>query len=95
MSDISQVVEVLEDRLKLILERYDFLKEENELLRNEMQQIQQDAIQKNRQIEELKENIGALSVGKTIQGSDNIKITTGKINELIKDLDWCIAQLSD
>ena len=95
MSDISQVVEVLEDRLKLILERYDFLKEENELLRNDLQQIQQDVIQKNRQIEELKENLGALKVGKTIQGSDDIKITTGKINELIKDLDWCIAQLSD
>ncbi|HIP47559.1 MAG TPA: hypothetical protein EYG92_01135 [Lutibacter sp.] len=95
MQNITQVVELLEDKLLLILERYDFLKEENKLIREDMVQLQHQLNLKEQLLEEKESNFDSLKVARTIQGSDDTKKTTKKINTLIKEIDLCIAQLSD
>jgi len=95
MQNITQVVELLEDKLLLILERYDFLKEENKLIREDLVQLQHQLNFKEQLLEEKESNFDSLKVARTIQGSDDTKKTTKKINTLIKEIDLCIAQLSD
>lgn len=96
MQNITQVVELLEDKLLLVLERYDFLKEENRLVREELVQLQHQLTIKEQLLEEKDSILDSLKVARTIQGSsDDTKITTKKINTLIKEIDLCIAQLSD
>lgn len=96
MQNITQVVELLEDKLLLVLERYDFLKEENRLVREELVQLQHQLNIKEQLLEEKESNLDSLKVARTIQGSsDDTKKTTKKINTLIKEIDLCIAQLSD
>ena len=95
MQNITQVVELLEDKLHLILERYKFLKEENEFLRSDLIRLQQQLNINEQLLDERETDLDSLRVAKTIQGSDNTKKTTQKINTLIKEIDLCIARLSD
>ena len=95
MQNITQAVELLEDKLHLVLERYKFLKEENEFLRGDLTKLQQQLDAKQQLLQEKEINLDSLQVAKTIQGSDDTKKTTQKINTLIKEIDKCISQLSD
>ncbi len=95
MQSITEIVGLLEDKLKLLIERYDFLEEENAVLRANLVETQQLLMSKEHLLEVNSNELQALRVAKTIQGSDNTKETTQKINALIKEVDLCIAQLSD
>jgi cell division septum initiation protein DivIVA len=96
MQNITEVVDLLEDKLLVLLEKYDFLKEENELLRNDLTKLQQELVEKERIVESSESTLQSMRVAQTIQGSNNnTRETTQKINTLIKEIDICIAQLSD
>ena len=96
MQNIAKVVDLLEDKFKLLLERFDFLEEENSVLRNNLATLQQQITVKTQLLADNSTELHALRVAKTIQGSsNNTKETTQKINALIKEVDLCIAQLSD
>ncbi len=96
MQDISKITDSLEDKIKNLLERYDFLRVENDFLRNQMLQLQTELNAQNQLIKENETQILSLRVAKTIQGSDDYsKETTQKINTLVKEIDWCINQLSE
>jgi len=95
MQNITQVVELLESKLLLLLERYEFLKEENELIRGELVNLHQELNKKEQLLSTKEADLGSLKVARAIQGSDDTGETTKKINTLIKEIDMCIAQLSD
>ena len=95
MHKITEVVDLLEDKLHLLLEKYEFLKEENELLHNTLASLQQQLENKEQLFIESENDLQSLRVAKTIQGSNNTSETTKKINTLIKEIDMCITQLSD
>ena len=95
MQNIAKVVDSLEVKLNKIIEHYQLLKSENEILKNKLEVIEKDLYEKKLLLTEQQEEIEALSIAKTIQGSDYSKETTSKINTLIKEIDWCISQLSD
>lgn len=95
MQNITEVVDLLEDKLRLLLERYDFLKEENEILHNNLAVLQQQLEKKEQLFRENESDLQSLRVAKTIQGSNNTNETTKKINTLIREIDMCISQLSD
>ncbi len=95
MQNITEVIDLLEDKLRLLLEKYDFLKEENELLQNNVTSLERQLNEKEHLFKENETTLHSLRVAKTIQGSNNSKETSQKINTLIKEIDLCIAQLSD
>lgn len=95
MHNITEIVDLLEDKLRLLVERYDFLKEENELLQNNLNTLQQQLDVKEQLFKENESNLNSLRLAKTIQGSNNTNETTKKINTLIQEIDKCIIQLSD
>jgi len=95
MHNITEIVDLLEDKLRLLLERYEFLKEENDLLQNNLTNLQHQLDVKEQLFKENESNLSSLRVAKTIQGSNNTNETTRKINTLIQEIDKCIIQLSD
>ncbi|MBP8791575.1 MAG: hypothetical protein KBE41_00590 [Lutibacter sp.] len=96
MSNITQVVNIVEDKLKMLLENYDFLKEENELLYKKITTLETQ-ITKEKQINsEIEKQYQLLKIAKTIEGSkEDTRETKLKINALIREIDACIVQLSE
>lgn len=93
--DISKVVDALSLKIQNLIEKFDFLQVENKVLRQQLQEIEQSVHQKQQLLTQQERELHTLRVAKTIQGSEYSKETTKKINTLIKEIDWCIEQLTD
>jgi len=96
MNQITGIVNLVEDKLKTLLENYIFLKEENELLHNKVI-ILENQLSKEKQFNnEIEKQYQTLKIAKTIEGSkENSRETKLKINALIREVDNCINQLSE
>ncbi len=96
MSKTLEAIQLLEDRLKNLLANYEFLKEENEILLQNVGKLQLQ-INKNQQlIEDQNKKYDLLKIAKTIDGSnESTRETKLKINALIREIDKCIVQLSE
>ena len=96
MSKTLEAIQLLEDRLKNLLANYEFLKEENEILLQNVGELQLQ-INKNQQlIEDQNKKYDLLKIAKTIDGSnESTRETKLKINALIREIDKCIIQLSE
>ena len=95
MSATEKSVDLLEDKLNTLLERYVFLKEENEILLNNISNLQQLNAQYDRDLSQIKEKYDLLKFAKTIDGSiENSRETKQKINALVREIDKCIVLLN-
>lgn len=96
MSKTLEAIQLLEDRLKNLLANYEFLKEENEILLQNVGKLQLQ-INKNQQlIEDQNKKYDLLKIAKTIDGSnESTRETKLKINALIREIDKCIVQLKE
>ena len=96
MSGLSQIVDALEIKIEKLAQKLDMLQKENQELENE---VSRSALALNRQSEEitlLKQQSESLRMANSLLGSDDNKRETKlKINSLIREIDYCIAQLSD
>lgn len=95
MSAIDKSVDLLEEKLNELLERYIFLKEENEILLNNISHLQRKNAQYDYDLSQEREKNRLLKIAKTIDGSiENSKETKQKINALIREIDKCIVVLN-
>lgn len=96
MNGLSEIVDALEVKLEKLAQKLEQLKAENQELENE---VSRSALALNRQSEEitlLKQQNESLRMANSLLGSDDNKRETKlKINSLIREIDYCIAQLSD
>jgi DNA repair exonuclease SbcCD ATPase subunit len=96
MNGLSEIVDALEVKLEKLAQKLDSLQAENQGLQNE---VSRSALALNRQSEEiaaLKQQNESLRMANSLLGSDDNKRDTKlKINSLIREIDYCIAQLSD
>ena len=88
--------DILAERIVHILHKL----KENHLLINKLQtenqQFEQESSSLKTQISELKKESESLKMANSLLGSKESKaITKRKINSLIKEVDFCIHQLSD
>ena len=96
MSKIEDVVDSLENKLSKVLHRLQVSKQTSSNLSDELQKSQQRILQLEEQLSEQKENYKTLQMANAMLGSDDNKRETKlKINALIRDIDHCIAQLSE
>ncbi len=96
MSSITQVVNSVENKLKMLLENYNFLKEENELLYKKIATLEAQVAKEKQLYGEVEKQYQLLKIAKTIEGSkEDTRETKLKINALIREIDACIAQLSE
>tara|TARA_B100000508_G_C11326634_1_gene212170 strand:+ start:79 stop:369 length:291 start_codon:yes stop_codon:yes gene_type:complete len=96
MNSITQVVNLVENKLKTLLENYTFLKEENELLHTKIAVLENQKAKEQQLFNELEKKYQTLKIAKTIEGSkEDRRDTKLKINALIREIDACIVQLSE
>ena len=96
MSNLTQVVNLVEEKLKSLLENYSFLKEENELLYNKITTLEYQIAKDAQVFDEIEKKYQTLKFAKTIEGSkEDRRETKLKINALIREVDACIVQLSE
>ena len=96
MSNIEDIVDSLENKISKVLHKLELLKLANLKLNEELDISKQEIKNQKVQITSWEEKYEALKIANSILGSDDNKRETKlKINALIRDIDYCIAQLSD
>lgn len=96
MSEIVEIIDTLEERLKKLVQKLVILEQKNSELSQELSKAAVLFKNQSQQIEELKKQNESLKIAKSLLGSDeNKRDTKLKINSLIREIDYCIAQLAD
>jgi chromosome segregation ATPase len=96
MSEIAEIIDTLESRLKKLLNRIDQLEQTSSQLTQELNKAATTIQNQSDEISGLKKQYETLKITNSLLGSDeNKRDTKLKINSLIREIDYCIAQLSD
>ena len=91
----SRTIYSLENKISKVLHKQEVLKQTNAKLSEELATAQLKIIQQQEALSSWIERYDALKIANSMLGSDeNKRETKLKINTLIKDIDHCIAQLS-
>jgi len=96
MSEIAEIIDTLESKIHKLLAKIDNLEQKNRVLQQELT-VSSNVIQKqNTMVETLKKDFESLKLTNSLLGSEDYKRDTKlKINSLIREIDYCIAQLAD
>jgi len=96
MSKIEDVVDSIENKISKVLHKLEVLKQTNAKISEELAIQQQKNFQQQEELSSWIEKHEALKMANSLLGSDeNNRETKLKINTLIRDIDHCIAQLSE
>ncbi|MFY8187266.1 MAG: hypothetical protein ACOVLC_04835 [Flavobacterium sp.] len=96
MSKMLEIVDSLEDKLSKLIIRYEDLETQNAEIASELTILRNKLAQKNEEMLLLQKSIENLQMTNSLLGSDTFKRDTKlKINTLIREIDYCITQLSD
>ena len=96
MSAIAEIIDNLENKVEKLFNKMKGLEKNNQDLKDELTKTASIIQTQSQEIEALKTQYETLKVANTLLGSDDNKRDTKlKINSLIREIDYCIAQLSD
>lgn len=96
MSKIEDIVDTLENKISKVLHKQEILKQANIKLKEDLQYTQEAFELQKKELVSWEEKFEALKIANTMLGSDtNKRETKLKINALIREIDHCIAQLSE
>ena len=96
MSQLSEIVDSLENRISKLLHSHQKLKQANAKLEGELSFLNSQQNKFHSEIESWKEKCDSLKLANSMLGSEEYKRDTKlKINALIREIDQCITQLSE
>lgn len=96
MSEIAGIIDTLEDRIGQLFERIQSLEKKNSLLQEQLNQSADLISRQSEEIQMVQAQSETLKITNSLLGSEeNKRETKLKINSLIREIDHCIAQLSD
>jgi len=96
MSNLSEIVDSLENRVSNLLQKFEILKSEKLLLEEELAVLKLKQSQFNEEIDKWEKECTTLKLANSMLGSEEYKRETKlKINELVREIDKCIIQLSE
>ena len=96
MSNLSEIVDSLENRVGKLLQRYENLKRSKLKLEEELTILKSKQSQYINEIDKWQEECSSLKLANSMLGSEEYKRDTKlKINELVREIDKCITQLSE
>lgn len=94
MRSEQKLIAKFEANVEQLLERYEFLQQENKVLVNQIFLLQQENKALEDDVSFYKEELGTLKIAKTLEGSEEYKKDTKtKIDFLIEEIDHCIKEL--
>lgn len=96
MSVIAEIIDTLESKVEKLILKLRNLEKSNQDLTIELNKAAQIIQNQSQEIEALKAQYETLKIANSLLGSEeNKRDTKLKINSLIREIDYCIAQLSD
>lgn len=96
MGDLVGIVDSLENKVSKLLHKMELLQQLNTKLREELDFAKEENDLKEETLAEWEEKYNSLKMANTMLGSNTSKTEAKlKINTLIRELDVCIARLSD
>ena len=96
MSDFEPVIQSIEDKISLLLKRLEDLNSENHRLKQELSLLSRNIEKQQQLLVTKEEEYNALKIAASMLGSnDNKRASKLKINALIRDINDCIASLSE
>jgi chromosome segregation ATPase len=96
MSVIAEIIDTLENKIEKLFFKINTLKKNNQDLKIELSNAVKTIQNQSQEIDVLKSQYETLKIANGLLGSEeNKRETKLKINSLIREIDYCIAQLSD
>ena len=96
MNGLSELIDSLEVKFFKLNQKVVQLEKKNQELQDELLLSKKNQQQQSGEIEDLKKQLDTLKMVNSLLGSEeNKRETKLKINSLIREIDYCIAQLSD
>ncbi|MFK7048696.1 MULTISPECIES: hypothetical protein [Flavobacterium] len=96
MSKLDVITDSLEVKIQELFQKMENLKLDNQELRLKLRYSESIIIKQGEDLKKIKSELDSVKITNSLLGSDEFKRDTKlKINSLIKDIDYCIAQLSD
>ena len=96
MSEIEAVLETLESKILTLFDKLNDLEQNNKILKNELSISIKSGQQAVAALELLNKDFENLKITNSLLGSNDYKRDTKlKINSLVREIDYCIAQLAD
>lgn len=96
MSKLNEFVQNLEASVQKLFQKMDTLEQLNSHLKQQIQELEASKSNYEKQLELLQNEVKALKMSNSLLGSEEFKRDTKlKINALVKEIDFCIHQLSD
>lgn len=96
MSVIAEIIDTLENKIEKLFTKINSLEKKSQDLKIELTKSATIIQTQSQEIEALKAQYETLKIANALLGSeDNKRETKLKINSLIREIDYCIAQLSD
>ena len=96
MSVIAEIIDTLENKIEKLFIKINSLEKSNQDLKIELTNDATIIQTQSQEIDALKSQYDTLKIANALLGSDeNKRDTKLKINSLIREIDYCIAQLSD
>lgn len=96
MSDLTEIVGVLENRIVKLLQNHKKLEQKQEDLQEELIKLKAEKEQLQNDLQASENRVQTLKAANALLGSNDYKKETKlKINGLIREIDQCIVQLSE
>ena len=96
MSELVEIVDSLENKISKLLHKLELLNKTNKKLEEELVGLKNDHEITKNSVLEWEEKYNSLKLANSMLGSDTNKTEAKlKINTLVRELDYCIAQLSE
>ncbi len=93
MNNLSDLVSNLCKKAEKLAAKHKILLQNNVQLVSENKQLKQDLNQKNKQLTALEDNVKILKIAGNVK-NNSTKDVKLKINEMVREIDKCIAQIS-
>jgi len=85
----------LEEKIDLLIERYRAEKEDNNMLRGQISQLSDQLNHSSATYSSLEDDFDKLKMAKTLEAStEDVKETKLRINQIVREIDKCIALLN-
>jgi len=96
MSEVAEIIDSLESRIQKLFNKINSLEKNSTELTIELERANSIIKTQEQELVNLKSTIDSLKMANSLLGSEeNKRDTKLKINSLIREIDYCVAQLSE
>lgn len=93
MKDLSLLVSNIKQKTEKLVAKQQLLEKENKDLTVKIEEVKKELEEKNQQVLELNDKIKLLKLAKNVDGESTKEVKL-KINEMVREIDKCIAQIN-